>query len=176
MGYALKLKELKLSGFHPSFVQMETVNHLAKHFRDVHFGGNWTASNLKDQLADVSWKQATTRIADLNTIATLTFHIHYFVKVVTKVLEGGPLEGNDKLSFNHPPITSEEDWQAFLNEVWTYAERMGDVIETLPEELLWEDFTDAKFGNYYRNIQGIIEHSHYHLGQISLIKKLVQAM
>jgi hypothetical protein len=28
-----------------------------------------------------------------------------------------------------------------------------------------------KYGNYYRNIHGIIEHIHYHLGQIVLIEK-----
>ena len=35
---------------------------MAKHVRDVHFGGNWTAVNLKDALADVTWQQATTRL------------------------------------------------------------------------------------------------------------------
>ena len=30
---------------------------IAKHFREVYFGGNWTSSNLKDNLADVDWQQ-----------------------------------------------------------------------------------------------------------------------
>ncbi len=46
-------------------------------------------------------------------------------------------------------------------------------IEQLPESKLWETFSDEKYGNYYRNIHGIIEHSHYHLGQIVLIKKIL---
>jgi hypothetical protein len=33
---------------------------------------------------------------------------------------------------------------------------------------------NAKYGNYYRNLHGIIEHTHYHLGQIVLIKKLLK--
>ena len=32
-----------------------------------------------------------------------------------------------------------------------------------------------KYGTYYRNFHGLIEHAHYHLGQIVLIKKLVAA-
>ena len=28
-------------------------------------------------------------------------------------------------------------------------------------------------GNYYRNLHSIIEHTYYHLGQISLIKKIL---
>ena len=39
---------------------MNLTAQIAKHIRDVHFGGNWTASNLKDQLAGLSWQQATT--------------------------------------------------------------------------------------------------------------------
>jgi len=34
---------------------MTLIEQIAKHFRDVYFGGNWTAVNLKDTLADVSW-------------------------------------------------------------------------------------------------------------------------
>jgi hypothetical protein len=43
----------------------------------------------------------------------------------------------------------------------------------LPENKLEEVFDDKKYGNYYRNITGIIEHNHYHLGQIVLIKKII---
>lgn len=153
---------------------MNLPSHLAKHLRDVHFGGNWTVSNLKDNLADVTWQQATTKVQPFNTIATLLFHINYFIGVVLKVLDEGPLAGNDKLSFNHSPINSQEDWQEMQDKAWAEAERLAVLIEQLPESKLWEDFTDAKYGNYYRNIQGIIEHTHYHLGQIVLIKKLVQ--
>ena len=47
------------------------------------------------------------------------------------------------------------------------------LIEQLQESKLWEDFSENKYGNYYRNICGIIEHIHYHLGQIVLIKKII---
>jgi hypothetical protein len=48
------------------------------------------------------------------------------------------------------------------------------MIEQLPETKLWEDFWGEKYGNFYRNFHGIIEHGHYHLGQIVLIKKIIQ--
>lgn len=154
---------------------MNLSGQLAKHLRDVHFGGNWTCVNLKAVLEDVTWQQAITKAGSFNTIATLLFHIDYFVVVVAKVLQGGPLDGKDTLSFNHPPIQSSEDWQALMDKAWSDAEEFADLIEQLPESKLWEDFSDDKYGTYYRNIQGIIEHSHYHLGQITLIKKLIQA-
>jgi uncharacterized damage-inducible protein DinB len=153
---------------------MNTTAQLAKHMRDVFFGGNWTTSNLKDNLKDVSWQQATTKVYSFNTIATLVYHITYYVTEVTKVFEGAPLNAKDEYSFSHPPIQSAEDWDNFLNKIWADVEHFVKLIEKLPDSVLGEDFTDKKYGTYFRNLNGIIEHTHYHLGQIVLIKKIVQ--
>ena len=154
--------------------KMTAAGHLAKHLRDVHFGGNWTSVNLRDTLSDVTWQQATTKVDSFNTLATLLFHVNYFVDVVLRVLRGGALDGNDKYSFAHPPIDSPDDWQRMLDKAWADAEAFAALIEELPESTLWDDFVDGKYGTYYRNIQGIIEHAHYHLGQMVVIKRLVQ--
>ncbi len=152
---------------------MNVTAQIAKHLRDVCFGGNWTSSNLKDNLADVTWQQATTQVYSFNTIATLVYHMSYFISAVSKVLQGGPLDAKDKYSFDHPPIRSREDWEKMLERVWMDAEHFAGLIEQLPDSRLWEDFSDNKYGNYYRNLHGIIEHIHYHLGQIVLIKKML---
>lgn len=145
----------------------------AKHFRDVHFGGNWTDRNLKDAVSNLSWQKATTQVHGCNTIAALVFHMNYFVSAILKVLEGGPLDAHDKYSFDLPPIQSEEDWEQLLQKTFTDAENFAALVEQLPESKLWEDFSESKYGTYYRNIHGIIEHIHYHLGQIVIIKKIV---
>jgi len=61
-----------------------------------------------------------------------------------------------------------------LTKTFTEAEKVANLIGQLPESKLWENFSEEKYGNYYRNIHGIIEHTHYHLGQIVIIKKLIQ--
>lgn len=152
---------------------MNLSQQLAKHFREVHFGGNWTVSNLKDLLQDVTWQQATTKVADLNTIATLVFHMNYYVAAVSKVLVGEPLVAKDELSFKHHPITSQTDWQSLIDKTLADAEIFSERLEQLPEHKIWDTFIDEKYGIYYRNMHGIIEHTHYHLGQVALIKKLV---
>ena len=154
---------------------MTSVQQLAKHFRDVYSGANWTSVNLKDVLTDVNWQQATTKVHDLNTIATLVFHLNYYVGLTIKVLEGGPLIGSDKLSFDVPPITSEGDWQQLVSRVFSEAETCALKLEHLEDEKLFSPFADGKYGIYYRNLLGLIEHTYYHLGQISLIKKIVAA-
>jgi len=153
---------------------MKTTKHLASHFRGVFFGGNWTDSNLKNQLAEVSLKDATTKIQDCNTILALTFHIGYYVTGVLEVFNDRPLLIKDKFSYKHAEISTAEDWQSLCDTIFKHAETLAKHIETLPEEHIWDDFSDAKYGNYYRNILGIIEHTHYHLGQIALLKKLVR--
>lgn len=153
---------------------MNLTEHIAGHVRGVHVGGNWTTSNLRDNLADVTWQQATTQVYSFNTIATLVYHMNYFVDAVLKVLRGGPLDANDKYSFNHPPIHSQEDWERLLHKTLTDAEEFASLIEQMPESRLWENLANEKYGSYYRNIHGIIEHCHYHLGQIVLIKNIIQ--
>jgi hypothetical protein len=152
---------------------MNLTAQIAKHFRDVHYGGNWTSVNLQDTLKDVGWQQAITRVGNLNTIAALVFHINYYVAGVSQVMQGGTLDIKDKYSYDLPPIHSEEEWKQLLDKLWRDASSFAELIEAFPEQKLNETFVDEKYGTYYRNFTGIIEHTHYHLGQIVLIKKLI---
>ena len=153
---------------------MNTTQQLAKHCRDVHFGGNWTFVNLKDTLADITWQEATTQYQDSNTIATLLFHINYYINPVARVLQGEPLNASDKFSFDCPTITSQEEWEHLVQKTLDEAEQFAKEIEKLEESKLFEVFSEEKYGNYFRNLLGIIEHTHYHLGQIALIKKMIR--
>ena len=57
--------------------------------------------------------------------------------------------------------------------MWDNAEKFAAHVERMPDEKLEAVFMDEKYGNYRRNIEGVIEHSYYHLGQISLIRKMI---
>ena len=154
---------------------MENSNQIATRFKEVLLNGKWIANtNYKDQLSNVSWEQATCKIGTLNTIAALSYHINYYISGVLNVFEGGALEIRDKFSFDHPPIESKEDWDHLMSEMWINSEKFANHVELMTNEKLEEIFVDEKYGTYRRNIEGVIEHSYYHLGQISLIKKLLK--
>lgn len=153
---------------------MSLAEQIANQFREVQLNGHWVSTNLKTQLSDVSLEQATTKIGSLNTIAALTFHINYYVAGIIQVFEGGSLDIRDKFSFDLPPLESPEDWDKLRNKSWKDAERFAELVEQMSNDQLMSGFVDEKYGNYYRNIQGMIEHSYYHLGQIVLIKKLLK--
>jgi len=152
---------------------MNLTAQTAKNLRDVYHGGNWAGSNLKDNLKDITWQQATTSVFNFNTIAALIFHTNYYVEALIKVLQGGPLDASDKLSFNCPAIASNEDWQNLLDKTWKDAETLARLIEQMPDSALADSFSDGKYGTNFRNLIGNIEHIHYHLGQIALIRKML---
>ncbi len=153
---------------------MNTAIHLANRFREVIFNGTFVANtNCKAQLAGLHWETAVQKTGSLNTIALLSQHLHYYIGGVLNVLEGGTLDIKDKYSFDFPPITSQEDWDKALERLWTDSEKFATAVETLTEEQLQEDFTDKKYGSYRRNIEALIDHCYYHLGQIVLIKKIL---
>ena len=148
---------------------------IANRLREVLLNGKWIANtNFKEQILSVSWEQAIQKVGNLNTIALLTFHINYYLAGLLNVFAGGKLEIKDKYSFDLPAISSQQDWENLLEKNWVDAATFATLVEQLPEEKLWETFSEEKYGNYYRNLTGIIEHTHYHLGQIVLIKKMLQ--
>lgn len=153
---------------------MTITQQIAKHLKDLHTGGNWTTVNFKSVLADITYTNATFQVDGFNTIAALTYHCHYYVQVILDVVLGHPLKGNDAESFKHPPIGSETDWNNFLDLFFEKADALSEAIAILPDAILATNFVEEKYGTYYRNFQGMIEHSHYHLGQIVILKKLIQ--
>lgn len=153
---------------------MNNTTTLANRLKEVLTEGKWiTGTNYKEQIENVNWKDVIKSTDDLNSIAKLIFHIHYYIQGVNKVLEGGLLEIKDKYSFDAPPIESEKDWIDLKDKFCFDAEKLIQLVEEMPEQKLTENFADEKYGNYHRNIDIMIEHSYYHLGQILLIKKLL---
>lgn len=153
---------------------MKNALEIANRFREIILNGTWVANtNYKDQLEKLDWKTAVAPIQNLNTIAILAQHIHYYIDGINTVFKGGTLDIKDKFSFDFPPISSTEDWEFFLEKFWSSSEEFASFVEQMSDEKLDQFFADEKYGTYRRNIDAMIEHSYYHLGQIVLIKKLL---
>ena len=91
------------------------------------------------------------------------------------MLQGKLLQAKESESFDHPPIVSSEDWVELQENMWKDAEELSSLVEQMPENLLWEHFVKEEYGTYYRCLHGPIEHCHYHLGQIALIKSMLSS-
>lgn len=147
---------------------------IANRVREVFLNGTWIANtNFKDQLAKVTWQQAVQKVGSLNTIAALTFHINYYIAGLLSAFQNGKLEIRDKYSFDMLPVNSEQDWNTLVKTLLENSEAFAAYVEQMPDEKFEEPFIDPKYSNYLRNIEGMIEHGYYHLGQIPLIRKLI---
>ncbi|MFT4536220.1 MAG: putative damage-inducible protein DinB [Saprospiraceae bacterium] len=147
---------------------------LAKRFREVILDGKSIAfTNIKEQISDLTMKQATTKISSLNTLAALTFHLNYYVHGVLEVFDGGELTIRDKFSFDMEPINSEEDWETLRTSFFANAEKFGLYIDNMSDEQLESPFVKEDYGSYRTNINAMIEHCYYHFGQMVIIKKMV---
>ncbi|MET0571844.1 MAG: DUF1572 domain-containing protein [Pedobacter agri] len=146
---------------------------LANRIREVLLNGKWIANtNFKEQIINVNWEKAVQKIGNIHSIAMLTFHINYYLDGLLKAFVNGKLEINDRFSFDLQPITSAEDWNNLVKDFISNAEKFANAVLALDSNRLDEIFIDEKYDTYLRNIEGVIEHSYYHLGQVVLIKKM----
>jgi uncharacterized damage-inducible protein DinB len=147
---------------------------LSKRLREVFLDGKWIANtNYQEQIIDLSWHQASLKIYDLNSVALLTFHINYYLEGLLQVFNSGKLEISDRYSFDMKNITTEKEWNELKLRFLANAEAFCNKVAKLDEAILNEVFVHEKYGTYLRNIEAIIEHSYYHLGQVVLIKKMI---
>lgn len=147
---------------------------IAGRIREVYLNGTWIANtNFRNQIVKISWQTATQKVENLNTIAELTFHINYYLIGLLHAFETGKLEISDQFSFDMKPIQSADDWKNLTDNFIDHAEKFANRVEQLADQTLDEIFIDQRYGTYLRNIEGVIEHSYYHLGQISLIRKMI---
>lgn len=150
---------------------MSLSEKLALQVEQVYFGGNWSVSSVFEQIEPLSFLQSQGRLPKSHSIFELFYHLHYFVNAQLDVLQNKPLTAKDSESFNVPLISSDEAWNAYKQEVWKDARAYIQSIQSKPDGFWNEHFVDVKYGIWYRNVSGCIEHIHYHLGQIALIRK-----
>ena len=147
----------------------------AERLEEVLTRGQWvTGSNIQSEIETLSLDMATQKVASLNTIADLVFHLDYYLYGVLTFFQGAELTIRDKYSFDAPVLTSEKDWKERIAQFATHAGEFIKLVEKMDRETLQKSFVKAEYGSYGRNIDVLIEHSYYHFGQIVLIKKMLR--
>ncbi len=152
---------------------MENSQELGYRLKEVLLTGRWIANtNLQEQLTSISAENAVQCISGCNSIAALTYHLLYYLKGLLAVLQGGSLDIRDADSFNMPTLHNDEDWKALVSEFVNTATNFIFWVSKMDQNQLDGPFVEPKYGTWRRNLEGVIEHSYYHLGQIVLLRKL----
>lgn len=153
---------------------MNTSALIAQHLIDVHEGGNWTEVNVIETLKDVTLAEANTvTAASANTIATLVNHLMFWNKAMMARLQDIDMDIPDSNGYDDPQLQTEADWQRLKEEHMTSAHEFADTIRSITEERLHQPIVPGR-SSIYKNVQGSVEHIHYHLGQIVILKKLIR--
>ena len=153
---------------------MKINEQIAHHLLDVNEGANWTEVNVKDTLEGISYKEANAiTLASSNSIAGLLHHISFYNDIVKERLWGNYPPINHLNGFDMERIKNESDWAKLKERSLQSARDLAAEVKKFPEEKLF-DLTENGHGTYYKMLHGVIEHAHYHLGQMVLLKNLIR--
>ena len=154
---------------------MKITSLIAQHLTDVHEGNNWTDVNIADTLKDVTADEAMmVTKASPNTIASLLHHITFWNRLMIKRMRGVNVLVDEHNGYNVPPLQTEDDWQQQQIDNNLSAHELAASMAGFDESKLFEPL--LKDGSSaYKNFQGTVEHVHYHLGQMLILKKLIKA-
>ena len=154
---------------------MDVREEIARHLLQTHEGGNWTEVSVRDTLADVTPAEASTRtLASPNTIAALLRHLTFWNRVMARRALGQPTAIGPANGFDGPDPASEADWQTLQADNLRSAHELAAAIRGVPAGQLAAPILPG-YSSTYHNLQGAVEHMHYHLGQLVLLKNLVRA-
>ena len=153
---------------------MKTTHLIAAHIREAYEGNNWTGVSIADIVNTINWQQAQQKtIGSPNTIAGLLHHIYYWNGIMQQRLHGEDPFVPATNGFDVDEFSSESDWDILKEQTHRSFIELAEAVKNFPEEKLNETYAEGK-SDYYKNFQGIVEHAHYHLGQMAIIKNLLQ--
>lgn len=153
---------------------MKITEAIAIQLLEVFEGNNWTDVDVHQTLQEVKWNEAIgVTNASPNTIASILYHIGFYNWVIQQRLKGDNPDINAANGFDVAEIKNEQDWEELKSNVFQSAKELAQAIDTYPEEKLF--LPVIKDGStFYKSVHGVIEHAHYHLGQIVLLKNLIR--
>jgi len=151
---------------------MDEINRIKKLIGD-HFNGEpWLDVNIVETLKNISAEQAAKKIDNLNSIWQIVNQMILWREVLWKKLNGNTVFVSENNFFEEIENTSENEWKLLLKRL----EHSQKIILNFLSEQIQFDY-DNVFQNghtYYEHLQAILQHDAYHLGQIVLLKKLIQ--
>lgn len=159
-------------------VIMSELDRIADQFRRSLEGEAWHGPSVLETIKGITAKDAAAHpIPSAHSIWELVLHITAWVKVCERRLRGDRAQLSDDENF--PPVTdvSEAAWEKTRADLSSSHELLIEAIRNLDESRLDQPIIDDQSISYsttYVTLQGGVQHSLYHAGQIAILKKTIQ--
>ena len=154
----------------------KSVAYYVDRFNENYDGAAWLGENFVTKLQDVSDANAFTRpLKDVHCVAEIIAHIVYWRQSIIKPLEGdrkykGAMKSAD--NWPTPETLKKAGWTTLLKRLAESQEKINTLLPKQTAAFLAEEYEPGYTYEYL--INGIIDHDIYHLGQIGLVKKMLQ--
>ena len=136
------------------------------------FGGPSAAGSLRTVTSELAlWKPEGMKRCTWE----LALHIAYWEYAVRRTLENGPKGGFPRTPSNWPAIpkdASEETWKADRKLVKQERDALIEAVRAVDEKRLGGQASSNSKYSCFEIMIGIAQHTVYHTGQISLLKRL----
>ncbi len=136
--------------------------------------GTWVGTPLVSTFADLSATEAAAYpIANAHSIHEIVAHVAAWYEAVQQRLLGKHAEPEGDTDW--PPVTdtSESAWKATQARLHEQRAHLVTTIRTLDADAL-SALVPGKSFPVRAMLYGIIEHDHYHVGQIVMLRKLLR--
>jgi uncharacterized damage-inducible protein DinB len=150
---------------------MLEIKRLLSQLRRAYEGEAWHGPALTHILAGVTAAQAARRpLASSHTIWEIVLHISAWESAVTGRLEGRYTAEPDEGDWPEVGKTDDAAWQATLAKLDRTHHELREAVSRFDEDRLHERLAEGKESAFFA-INGVIQHTLYHAGQIVLLKK-----
>ncbi|MEL6670916.1 MAG: DinB family protein [Bacteroidota bacterium] len=155
--------------------EIHRIGSLLKHMQS---GPSWHGAAVTEALSGVTASLASQRPSgQANTIWEIVLHMtawRHFARRKLAEGEGVVLEVGSVEDWPPMPEATEAHWQQSLESLQAADQALRDEMRLHEDAKLHEEVPDKPY-SYYVLLHGIVHHDAYHTGQISLLKKMLQA-
>jgi uncharacterized damage-inducible protein DinB len=137
----------------------------------MYSGGAWHGPSVREVLADVDANLAASHpVPGAHSIWELVLHLIATQAVLLQRIHGESAGLKTEDFWPAVPSASESAWVETVERLRQQEADLRRAMSTFPEERLDARLT-AEGSSAYNNFHGHLQHSAYHAGQISLLKK-----
>lgn len=153
---------------------MDNINRIKKLLSDHYKGVPWIDITIMGTLKSISAKQAAAKMGELNSIWQIVNHMISWREALIARVKDKPVAYPDDNYIAEIIITTPKAWKDTLKKFEKSQKNIISFLNRSKEPLL-EKISPTSGYSYYELVLAILQHDTYHIGQIVLMRKMLDS-